>query len=70
MVYLDTFLHGDEVAAFFIMLMPHSALLYRANNKTRHQHHYTTWCVSYTCKILNLDDVTACLWWLQKLSLL
>jgi hypothetical protein len=43
MVYLDTFLHGDEVTAFFIMLMSHSALLYRANKKTRHQHHYTTW---------------------------
>jgi len=45
MVYLDTFLHGDEVAAFFVMLMPHIALLYSTNKKTRHQHHYTTWRV-------------------------
>ena len=55
MVYLDTFLHGDEVAAFFVMLMSHIALLYSTNKKTRHQHHYTTWRVSHTRKILNLD---------------
>jgi len=69
MVYLDTFLHGDEVAALFVMLMSHSALLYSTNKKTRHQHHYTTWRVSHTRKIFNfgcLDGVPIYLLCLPK----